>query len=105
MRRKTSPIALARRSGPPRALRPALMASLLPTAASIAMALGCSTPTLDAIVADPATRSLNTAAPTASAAPSPSPSPYIDPMPYDLEGLAPTVKVPPAPSKKKTFTK
>jgi len=76
------------------------MASFLPTAASLAMALGCSTPTLEGIVADPATHTVTTPAPTAS--PAPSPSPYIEPEPYDLEGKMPAVKpVPPAVKKAK----
>jgi len=103
MRRKTSPAVFARPSGPPRPLRPARMASFLPTAASIALALGCSTPTLDTIVADPV-RTGNTPAPTVS--PAPSASPYIDPEPYELEGKIANVKpVPVAPAPKKAATK
>jgi len=93
MRRKTSPAPFQRHHGRVRALLPARSGSLLPTAASIALALmsGCSTPTLDVIAADPVTTK---ASPLPAPSPSPTPSavPYIDPEPYELEGKIPNVK-------------
>jgi hypothetical protein len=94
MRRKTSASTLARRSGAPRSLCPASRrgAAFLPTAASLAVALasfGCSTPTLDAIVADPVKNTVS-----APPAPSPTPSavPYLDPDPHELDGDVVSVK-------------
>jgi hypothetical protein len=106
MRRKTSASTLARRSGAPRSLGPASRrgAALLPTAASLAVALasfGCSTPTLDAIVADPVNKTVSAPAPS----PAPSPTPYLEPDPHELDGdvvsVKPTPVAPVASVKKK----
>ena len=96
MRRKSSPNPIARASVV-RPLRPATIASWLPTAASIAAVIaGCSTPTIETIGADPATTPNKIESPPP--APSPAPSPYLDPEPYELEGKIANVKPTPVPS-------
>lgn len=110
MRRKTPPTPLAARHAPTRgaarALDPARVAPLLPTAASIALALtslACSTPTLE-VIADPATKSVTAPAPAPSPAPSPSASqtPFVEPEPHELDGdiavVKPVVKPTPVPA-------
>jgi len=76
-----------------RALSPARFASWLPTAASIAVALaGCSTPTLEVIAADPATKKMSAPAPAPSPSVAPSASVFIEPDPGDVDGEIPYVK-------------
>ncbi len=99
MRRKMSPSALARHSRS-RPLAPARTASFLPTAASLALALGCSTPSLDGIVADPATTKSAQQA-VSAAPPIASSSGYIEPEPYDVDGEVTYVK----PASKKPVSK
>ncbi len=104
MRRKLSPLVLARRQGDPRSLTPARAGSLLPTAAAIAIAvasIGCSAPTLDVIAADPATKPASAPAPS----PAPSPTPYLEPDPHDIDGDVAYVKPAPVASTKKVVSK
>jgi hypothetical protein len=98
MRRKTSP-ARFERNHQVRGLRPARSSALLPTAAALAFALGCSAPNVDVGVADPATKAKVETPPAVSAAPS---AKYIEPAaePYELDGDVVSVKpVPVTPSK------
>lgn len=103
MRRKTSPHPLAPR-GASRPLRPAAVAFVfkgLPTVACLA-ALGCSTPTLEVIAADPVTtKAVSAPAP----APSASATPYIEPDPHDIDGDIAVVMPAPVPSAKKVAPK
>jgi len=99
MRRKLPARALARPSCA-RPLRPVLTASVLPTAAALAVLLaGCSTPTFETVAADPVTAKKT--APLPAPTPSASVTPYIEPEPGDVDGEMPYVKPTPVPSGKK----